>query len=66
MIPKIVSRVFDEFDKCNQKSPRMRAIDYQAFKQNSSDLLFNLLLIAFCKQIEQNTAEIMGVAVRIP
>lgn len=34
VVPEVVSRILDEFNKCDKQSPRMRSVDYQTFKKH--------------------------------
>lgn len=65
VIPELELRVLDQFNECDKQTPRMRAIDYQPFKQNPRYLLLDGFGVGLRKQVQQSTAEVMSVAVGI-
>ena len=46
-VPKAISWVFDEFDKGDEKAPRIRTIDDETLKKDTSDLLLDEILCRF-------------------
>ena len=44
----------------------MRSVDNESFKENSSDLLLNGLLVGLGEQVQQRAREVVGVTVWIP
>jgi hypothetical protein len=44
----------------------MRSVDNESFKENSSDLLLNGLLVGLSEQVQQRAREVVGVTVWIP
>lgn len=65
MIPKLVARILNQFNKGDKKTPRMWSVNNKSFKQNSGDLLLDGLSVGFCKQIQERAGEIVSVAVGI-
>lgn len=65
MAPEIVTWVLDKFDKGDQESPRVWPVHNEPLEQDSGYLFLDLLCLAFCEQVQQNTAEVVSVAVGI-
>jgi hypothetical protein len=60
-----LSRVLDLIH-ADELTPRMRSVDDQSLKQDSSDLLLDGLLVSLGKQVEEGAREVVRVTVRIP
>lgn len=65
MVPELVDGIFDQLNKSDQQSPRMRAVHDQSFQKYASDLLLNCLRVGLGKQMQHRTAEVVRVAVGI-
>lgn len=65
MIPELELWVLDKFNERDEQTPRMRAIDYEPFKQNPRYLLLDGFSVGLRKQVQQSTTEVMCVAVGI-
>ncbi len=61
MIPESIPRIPNQLDECNQQSIRMRPVHNQSFQQHPR--LHNLLL-GIRKEVQQQTAKVVGMAAR--
>ena len=52
VIPELELWVLDQFNEGDKQTPRMRAIDYQPFKQNPCYLLLDGFSVGLRKQVE--------------
>lgn len=52
MLPKVVSRIFNQLNKRRQQPVWMGTIDNQSLQQHPCDLLLHNLLFRFDKQVE--------------
>lgn len=65
MTPKAVVWVLDQLNKRDEQTPRMWSIDNQTLQQHTGNLLLCNILFAFHKQIQQDTAKVMCMTIRI-
>ncbi|RNA24402.1 hypothetical protein BpHYR1_020998 [Brachionus plicatilis] len=65
MIPEFKLRIFDQLNKSDQESPRMRSVHNQPFQQHPGNLFLNGFGVCLGEQIEQNASKVMSVTVWI-
>ena len=65
VVPELELWVLDEFNERDEQTPRVRSVDNQPLQQHACYLLLNRFRVGFSEQIEQSTAEVVRVTVRI-
>lgn len=65
MTPELEWRILDELNKCDEQSPRVRAVHYQPLQQDSSDLFLDGLCVCLSKQVKKCAAEVVSMTVGV-
>lgn len=63
--PELVNRVLDQLDERDEKAPRVRAVHNQPLQKHPRDLLLHRLGVGLSEQVQEATAEVVRVAVRV-
>lgn len=51
----VIPRVFDQLNKCDEKTPRVRPVHNQPLHQHARDLLLYALVVRLDKEVEEHT-----------
>ena len=65
MLPELEVGVVDEFYECDEETPGVWSVHDHSLQQNTRDLLLNVFRVGLCEKVEQHTAEVVGVVVRV-
>lgn len=66
VIPEFESRIFDQLNKGDEKTPRMWSVHNQSLQQDPSDLLLDGLSVGLSKEVQHGAAKVVRVAVGVP
>lgn len=65
MAPELECRILDEFNECDEKSPRVRPVYNEPLEEYSGDLLLNGFSVCLGEQVEEAAREVVSVRVGV-
>ena len=63
--PELEVGVVDELYESDEQSPRVRSVHNHSLQQHARDLFLDVFRVGLCEQVEEHTAEVVCVVVRV-